>query len=241
MIEEIERQPLTSIYPSEIIAAFPTFEEEVKAFLERNSGVVVNLETSTEEVERRARGLQELATTVARGIRERDIDIFTLFRGVVQPARRAGKITPKDEGQVGLSFGKHNYHILERDKMLVPANNLILLLQRVPYGVDTEAEVHGIKEVKKGKFAPTEIGGIEVYLPLVDDITFYVNEEVFEPKALEGFLTILPGDVHHHIKKKGSGPARVLIIGGCGFSRGVKTDDKSFKRFKRIPRCVSLA
>ena len=124
--------------------------------------------------------------------------------------------------------------------MLVPANNLILLLQRVPHGMDTGTEVHGIKEVKKGKFVPTEIGGMEVYLPLVDDITFYVNEEVFEPKALEGFLTILPGDVHHHIKEKGRGPARVLIIGGCGFSRGVKTEDKSFRRFEELPRYTPL-
>jgi hypothetical protein len=244
MSEKPERQPLTSIYPPEIVAVFPTFEDEVKGFLETNKGVVVNLETPTEEVERCAKELQELATTVATGIKEREIDIFTLFRGIIQPARRGGIIRPEDKGQVGLIFGRQNYHILERDKVLVPellpANSLILLLQRVPYGKDTGAEIHGIKEVEKGKFVPTEIGGIEIYLPLVDDITFYINEKEYKPKALEGILTILPGDVHHHIKEKGKGPARVLIIGGGGFSRGTKTENKSFRKFERISRYTSL-
>ena len=51
MTEESERQSLTSIYPPEIVAAFPTFEDEVKSFLENNKGALVNLETPEEEVD----------------------------------------------------------------------------------------------------------------------------------------------------------------------------------------------
>lgn len=236
-----ERQPLTDFYPPEIATAFPTFENEVASFLERNSGTVVNFKTPAVQVEKYAQELQVLATTVASGIKNWKIDIVSLYLKATQPAREAGILRPEDEGRVGLVLGKHRYHILEREKQSIPASNILLLLQRVPYGEDTGAEVHGLKRIGDQLVPDKNVGGIEVYLPLVDDVTFYVNDQIFKPRALEGLITVLPGDTHHHIKTKNHGPVRVLIFGGFGFGYGIKTKENfEVSGFSQIPRFTLL-
>ena len=88
---------------------------------------------------------------------------------------------------------------------------------------------------------PADIGGVEIYIPLVDDIRFHVNDQIFQPKALGGLITILPGDNHHHIKEEGNGPVRVLILGGFGFSRAPKTEERfEVEAFADIPRFIPL-
>ena len=255
---QAERQLLTDIYPPEIVEAFPTFGDEVAAFLERNAGKVATLETPAAEVENYAEELQALVRTVAAGLKDGQPDPVTLYLQATQPARKAGIIrSPQEGGQVGLILGKHRYHILERVGLEgegVPAfaRSLLLLLQRIPKGEDSGTEVHGVRKVKdddppelrakaKHGLVPAEIGGVEVYLPLVDDIRFHVNKNVFQPKALEGLVTILPGDTHNHIKKEGSGPVRLLLIGGFGFSRAPKTSENfEVEAVKEIPRFTHL-
>lgn len=239
-----EHQPLTDIYPKELVRVFPTLEKQIEAFLKGNGDLVVTLSTPANVVEQCAEEMRLLATTIADGIRNTEIDPVTLYRKVTQPARGIGIVEVGSPEQVGLiAFGNHRYHTLEKVDGPM-GKSLLLLLQRIPHGVDTKGEVHGVKKVEEGKrkdFLPTETGGIEVYLPLVDGITFHVNNKVFQPRALEGLVTILPGDNHHHSKDTGHGPTRVLILGGCGFGVGTKTD-QSFEvpRFARIPRFSPL-
>jgi hypothetical protein len=97
---------------------------------------------------------------------------------------------------------------------------------------DTGPEVHGLAQ---------GLGGIEVYIPLTDGITFFINGVAYSPKALESLLTILPGDNHHHVKLEKGVPGRVLIVGGFGFSRGTKTDQETaVAAFNEIPRITVL-
>lgn len=239
-----ERQYLTEIYPEELHRVFPTLDKQIEEFLAVNGNKVVTIGTSTEEVRQCVEGLQTLAKTIATGISSGSIDPVSLYLQVTQPARAVGEVKVGSPEQVGLiAFGKHRYHILEKVDDDT-GRSLLLLLQRIPHGVDTGGEVHGFKKSDgKGKedLVPAESGGIEVYLPLVDGITFHVNNKVFQPKALGGLITILPGDNHHHSKDTGIGPARVLILGGCGFGIGTKTD-KNFEvaKFAGIPRLTGV-
>jgi hypothetical protein len=239
-----ERQPLTKIYPEELARVFPTLGEQIEKFLEGNGKQIVTLDTPAKVVRQCAEEIQSLATTIVEGIREGGIDPVTLYLRTTQPARKVGKIAVGSPEQVGLlAFGNHRYHILEKVSGSME-KSLLLLLQRIPHGVDTRSEVHGIKKAEEGEgedFVPDEMGGIEVYLPLVDDITFHVNDQFFQPKALEGLVTILPGDNHHHVKDTGQGPTRVLILGGCGFGVGTKTE-QSFEvsEFAEISRFTPL-
>jgi hypothetical protein len=239
-----ERQSLEAIYPEELQKVFPALEEQIEEFLARNGERVITLETPPDVVEQCAEELQELARTIASGISDGNTDPISLYLRTTQPARRVGKVVIGSPEQVGLiAFGNHRYHILE--KVEGPMERaLLLLLQRIPHGVDTGGEVHGFKKADRTgdeDLVPAETGGIEVYLPLVDDITFHVNDKVFQPKALGGLVSILPGDNHHHSKDKGHGPARVLILGGCGFGVGIKTD-KSLEvpGFTTIPRFTTI-
>jgi len=239
-----ERQDLTEIYPEELRRVFPTLEEKIEAFLAGNGKKVVTVETTTEEVKQCAEGLQTLAKTIATGISNGSIDPVSLYLQTTQPARAVGEVAVGSPEQVGiLAFGKHRYHILEKVEGPI-GRSLLFLLQRIPHRVDTGAEVHGFKKVDvKGKedFVPAESGGIEVYIPLVDGITFHVNNKVFQPKALGGLITILPGDNHHHSKDTGIGPARVLILGGCGFGIGTKTDKNlEVAKFASIPKLAGI-
>jgi len=104
--------------------------------------------------------------------------------------------------------------------------------------MDTESEVHGITEELK----PAPYGGIEVMLPLVDGIKFTVNDTQVTPKALGALITILPGDIHHHVKLTGDSPAFVFISAGFDIKRGVKTDNSQFMvpGFANIKRVTEL-
>jgi len=252
----LEHQSLSEIYP-EFVKIFPTLEGEIDSFLEGSGKKVVTLNTPVEEVRQCVEEMQSIAatiaTTIVKGIRDGKIDPVSFFVDITKPAREVGEVKVGSSKQVGLmTSGKNTYHILEKVGN-VKGKNSLLLLQRVPYEVDTEGEVHGIKKVRREKgenLVPDNKGGIEIYLPLTNDITFYVNDQIFKPKALEGLVTILPGDNHHHIRRQGQGPkgpkgpkgpARVFILAGCGFIKGTKTDKRfEVSKFKEIPRFTPL-
>lgn len=235
-----ERTSLDAIYPPEIIKTFPTFEKEVASFLEKNSGVIANLATPATQIEKYAQNLRALANVVASGIKNREIDISELYLKVTNPTRKVNSLPPEIKDRVGIIPGIHRYHKLEKDAIPDSGISLILLLQRVPKLVDTVTEVHGLRK-EGGQLIPDKTAGIEVYIPLVDGITFYVNKDDFQPKALGGLVTILPGDSHHHIKTEGQGPARVLILGGFGFGYGVKTENNfQVPEFSNISRFTPI-
>lgn len=231
----IEQKSLSEIYLPELALVFPEFEEQILYFLRKYSEVLATPETESVKVREYALALAEIGKSIVEGIKLEKLSVKDLFKAVISPARAAGEFDR--ERKVGLAFGgkgKHRYHVLDREGVLrEPRNDLLILLQRLPRGKDTGAEVH-----KKG--------GIEICLPVVDGIHFFVNDEVFKPKALSSLIVILPGDVHHHIKAGGHGPARVLIIAGFGFSRGEKIEPDKLKveiqkaTFKEIPRLITL-
>jgi hypothetical protein len=239
-----ELQSLTEIYPKELTRVFPALEKQIDGFLKGNGQQVVTLNTPAEVVKQCAEKMKSLATTISEGIKNSGMDPVTLYLKTTQPARTMGTVEVGSSEQVGLlASGNHRYHILEKVDGPI-GRNLLLLLQRIPYGMDTGSEVHGVKKAEGGgeeNFVPDETGGIEVYLPLVDGITFHVNDQVFQPKALGGLVTILAGDNHRHIKDVGHGPARVLIFGGCGFGMGTKTKE-SFEvpEFAKISRFTPI-
>lgn len=256
-----ERTSLAEIYPPEIVEAFPTFEKAVSEFLEHYAGSVATLKTTPEDTARYAQSLQDLARIIAKGINQRKIDFTQLYWKVTKPAKEAGEIKgPLDTTQVGMIFGEHYYHILEKAPMRGNepdfARSLLILLQRVPHKIDTGSEVHGVIKIKeddppelvaqaKGGLVPAQWGGIEVYLPLTDGIEFHVNDQTFKPKALVGLVTVLPGDKHHHTRvseeKRLYGPARVVIFGAFGFSRAPKTEENfQVDAFREIPRYTQL-
>lgn len=167
--------------------------------LDREVGTTaVALTTPPEIVQECATKLEEIAIAVGKGILAHTLDEKTLYRIATDQARQT-------EGDV--IPGLHYYFALRRGHVMV-------LQQRIPFGIDTQPEIHKT--------------GIEVYLPLTEGIDFFVNDMRFQPSSLAKVITILPGDLHHHIKERGTGPARVLIFGAFGFGKGVKTADTSF-------------
>ncbi len=254
-MEESERIPIEELYP-DLKSSFPIFISKLPDFLTRNRRKQANLATSNKDVSLYVNELVSLATILAKEIKTAKIDPVSLYLSTTYPSKY-----PKNE-QTGVGIRTNpyiQYFILDRDNTGQTLNedgsiplkdsNLLMLLQRVSHGQDTIPEVHGIK---KGKdiYTFTQHGGIEVYIPLTDNIEFSVNEKVYNPQALDGLITILPGDIHHHIKVRGQGPARVLILGGFGFGRGTKVgkegpfDVRGFghipvKKFANIPRFYS--
>lgn len=223
-----QRASLSEIYTPELVAQFPGVEEKINDFLERYSGVVATPETSLKDVVKYSDALVGIAKVVADGLKFTKLPPEILFREVITPARKAGLVSIS-------GGGTHRYHVLEKEKPK-PESDILFLLQRISKGTDTGPEYH-------------IAGGIEVYLPLVDGIRFHVNDQVFEPKALEGVIKILPGDVHHHIlppEAKRHGPVRVLIIGGFGFKRGIKIPPEQVEEkiaqagYKGLKRFVKL-
>lgn len=246
-------ETIDTIYPPELLKGFPRLSEQLATYhafvenLERTRGTaVVNLQTPRDVVEDCARKLQQVAKSMREGILTGSLNPESLYLLATKPAKSAGELKklPPDR-QVGIIPGKHYYFALKRERMSAadalpshPPSYLLTLLQRVPFGMDTEPEIHGITP----DFNPAPYGGIEVYLPLVDGIDFFVNRGHIQPKTLETLVTVLPGDVHHHVKNTGTGPARVLILGGFGFTYGVKTADTQFivPGFDKIDRFTPL-
>jgi len=237
-----QRASLSDIYTPELVAQFPGIEEKINEFLGRYSGKVATPETKLSKVAKYSDALVEIARVVANGlksIQRLQLPPALLFREAITPARKAGVSEPRDMTQrVGIAGRREKrYHVLDKDKKKPgEESNILFLLQRISKGTDTGPEYH-------------LTGGIEVYLPLVDGIRFHVNDQVFKPKALEGVIKILPGDVHHHIlppKAKRHGPVRVLIIGGFGFKRGEKIPPKQVKKrigeakYQEINRFVKI-
>ncbi|MCH7951503.1 hypothetical protein IH980_02095 [Patescibacteria group bacterium] len=246
MSEELmERRLLERIYPPELVEAFPSFTAELEGFLERNAGVVVTAETSVAAMHNYARELVSLARTAAVEVEQflgqEGGRVNELYRLATSPSRAVGEIVPGDPSQVGVLISRKGgeqrlYHKLDlsRGKR---GYDFLMLLQRLPKGLDTEPEVHR--------------AGMEVYLPLTDGIEFHVNKSSVRPSALKKTVTILPGDVHHHIlpsEAVGHGPARTLIFGAYGFYRAEKVDAEDgyddrgrIRRFQRIYEYAKLA
>ena len=231
-------EPIENLYPAELANVFPTFAEELSAFVKRNHGKIANLSTSTSELDQYVKELQHLAILLAQGLRSTNIDEKTLYLLATAPSRMVGKVERSDPRQVGTLPGKHMYHLLDKEKA-APGNDFMLLNQRIPFGVDTRAEVHAVNKDQEGNLIPAKGGGIEIYIPLTNDISFYVNENVYQPQALTGLITIFPGDIHHHVKKLGQGPARVLIVSGFGFGKDAEKVEPKIpivvKGFGNIP------
>lgn len=225
---------IASLYSDELLSVFPTLQQKVDEFLNEYTGITATPETSDEQIKKYSAALVEIGTTIVEGINAGKLTERELFKAAIIPAREKGKFVEGKVGIVAHGGGKHRYHVLDREQHPESTGrDLLFLLQRLPKGTDTQPEVH-------------KMGGIEIYLPLVDGITFNINEEEYRPKALSALLTILPGDVHHHIKTEGQGPARVLIIGGFGFGVGYKVPASeleeivSYAKFPDIPRMVEL-
>lgn len=243
-------ETIDKIYSPDLLRHFPDLLgqlDEYYSFIDNQhslrSTTTINLETTAKTVQKCAKQLQAIAQVISDDIRSGHLNPEMLYRLSTGPARIAAKLG-KEENQIGIIPGEHHYFVLDRERTVhknghaYQANNILALLQRVPFGMDTGPEVHGIT----ADFQPAPYGGIEVYLPLVDGITFVVNGEKFHPRALEQLITILPGDVHHHIKNEEKGPARVLIIAGFHFTYGVKTADTQFivPEFANIKRMTPV-
>jgi len=231
------RLEIASLYSDRLLDAFPTLEQQVTEFLRKYTGVVATPETSGNLILEYSSALVDIGLSIAEGIKSGRLTKNELFEAAITPVRDAGKLDRVIEGKVGIVIhgeGKHRYHVLDKEQH--PAStgrDLLFLLQRLPRGVDTQPEVH-------------KTGGIEVYLPLVGGVTFYINRVEYQPEALSVLLIVLPGDVHHHVKNQGQGPARVLIIGGFGFGVGDKVPPGEIEslitktRWPNVPRLISL-
>jgi hypothetical protein len=231
------RLETASLYSRELLGVFPTLEHQVAEFLGKYTGMVATPETPANLIMEYSTALSKIGQTIAEGIKSGRLTENELFKAAITPARTAGKFDRVTPGKVGIVVhggGKHRYHVLDKEQGPTSSGrDLLFLLQRLPKGVDTQPEVH-------------TIGGIEIYLPLVDGITFYINREVYQLEALSALLIVLPGDVHHHVKNEGQGPARVLIIGGFGFGVGDKVPPEEVEEtidkagHQDIPRLIKL-
>lgn len=242
--------PIENFYP-ELKDVFPSFTEALSDFLRRNHGKIANLSTPVSELAQDVKELQHLAVLLAEGIKNKKIDEKTLYLLATAPSREVGKVERSDPRQVGILPGRHGYHLLDKERAII-GNDIILLNQRVPFGVDTGAEVHAVNKDEERNLIPAKGGGIELYVPLTGDVTFYVNEKTYQPQALAGLVTVLPGDIHHHVKTVGQGPARVLIVSGFGFGKdaekvkpNIPIQVKDFGNipvasFSEIPRFIQI-
>lgn len=232
-----ERLEVASLYSDELLDVFPTLEQKVKVFLEKYTSIVATPETPADLVREYSSALVDIGRSIAEGIKSGKLTERELFKAAITPAREAGKFERVIKGKVGIvahEGGKQRYHVLDKEQHLGSSGrDLLFLLQRLPKGLDTQPEVH-------------RTGGIELYLPLVDGITFNINGVEYNPEALSPLLLVLPGDVHHHVKNEGQDPARVLIIGGFGFGVGDKVPTEEVKEtiakagYPDIPRLVEL-
>lgn len=235
---DLERRQIKDIYPDLVGEYFPNLNNEVlvsydyiSQFRDETQTGVVDLQTDFKSTRDAAMELQFLARSIARGILKSGADPRDLYKMAISPAMRAGSLDLSPDTQVGVRREGINYTVLERSRSGMsetglPVYNLIAMLQRVPNGLSTHPEVH--------------FQGIEVYVPLVDGIEFHVNDRTYRPGALDKIITILPGDLHYHRREKG--PARVLIIGGFGFTRGTKTNEVIYQvpGFREIPRRIGV-
>lgn len=262
-----ERVPLDQIYSEELKSIFPTLSQSVETFLQKYGTEIATVDTSPEKIAQWTEALQTLATEIARGLQKLSslgdtLSVTSALSEMLRPARKTGSVPLGGNERFGiLNKIMPSYHVLEKaetggSSLLTHPRALLLLLQHLTPGIDTGAEIHGVKPFDENGPAEERIhmlhglvraqnAGIEVYLPLRDrdEITFFINNEVFKPKALHQLLTILPGDTHHHIQTKGTGFSSVLILGGFGFSKGLKVKEgTSFvvPEFKNIPRLTEI-
>lgn len=251
---EPETAPIASLYPPELVKVFPDFPQQVDAFLARNRGVSATIRTAPEAMARYADELTELARTLRDDLKNTATGPTDLYHLATAPSQLAGAVDVGTESPVGVMSGSHRYHILYKTPVARGlGRDLLLLLQRLPRGLDTGAEIHGLVETKDqpGHYQATDTGGAEVYIPLTDGIVFYVNGREYRPKALADLIRVFPGDIHHHHKEQGRGPARVLIVAGLGMARWPKVPQgqNSFQvegfgqvpvtAFNHIPRLVT--
>ena len=225
-----------ALYPESVQNTFPDLPHEVRDFLSIYSDSTATPEISDDNAIKYSSSLINILKIIAKRIKTKTISTQKLFRDTITPSHDMG------EYQQGKSLiwtakhgenNDHKYHILFGN-----SPDLTLLLQRVPEGTDTKAEVHS--------------QGIEIYLPLVDGVEFTINDNVYKPRALSEILIIYPGDVHHHIKpeveRKGKykPPARVLILGGFGFKLGEKIPEDQItsyiaqSKFVDLPRAIKI-
>ncbi len=203
---------------------FPRYNDLLSNFLEKNKGVAVNKKSDEKEVKNLAGQLVGLMSYLATEIAK--WPPRELFRQVIL-SNGASRLVHRHENGEELRY--HVFHRTPQEDNL--PRDLLILNQRVPSGVDTLEEVHE--------------QGMEIYLPLTEGTVFYVNDQVIDPKPLEKLVLVLPGDVHRHVKdkgRKGIEPARVLIAGAFGFSRGEKVPPyyENSNRFTSINRIIRI-
>jgi hypothetical protein len=182
---------------------FSNFDNLLLSFLNNNRGKIVDASTDENEIKGLANQLIKLMSYLSSEIEKavpRD-----LFRKVISSRQVYRTIHKHDNGE------EIRYHVVHKTPSKdISMNDLLIINQRLPSGVDTLEEVH--KQ------------GMEIYLPLTEGTVFFVNSQVYDPKPLEALILVLPGDVHRHIRRNGAQPARVLIMGAFGFSRGEKVE-----------------
>ena len=221
---------MREVYDAELGRVFPRCMNQIEGFLRKYSGEMATVKTPADKVSEYVRALRKLATVAATDLEfaiSQGHDITSLALLATRPARRARTFDSKGSQQVGRMMETERiYYVLDRAGR-GGDYDFLLLLQRLPGGVDTHPEVHKT--------------GIEVYLPLTGGIEFFVNKGHFRPVAVKTTIAILPGDIHHHINE-GSDPAWALIVAGFGFGRGEKTQEQhGVDRFVTVKRFEPLA
>jgi len=263
----IQRRELFEGYSQELKTTFKPFINEANEFVKRNQGKIATLYTPQQKMQGYVQDVIELGKALVSGIRSIGAgNYLSIYESALNPSREAFK--REDEpiisgfsdyvGIEGPGFVRHRkirYHILE--KVNFPNNGifprtLLVMLQRVPSKVDTGHEIHGVKIKNDMLIANEDIGGIEMYIPLQKDTSFWINGKRYSLEPLDGVI-VLPGDVHSLGGERW--PSKNIIIMAFGAGLGEKVDEGLISRgveidslptplplvdYSRITRCANL-
>lgn len=237
-----ERKELFADYSPELRSAFSSFIDEANEFVRRNQGKVATIHTPEQTMQEYVQDLIKLGRALVSGVRTIKTENYSaVYESVLNPSRESLKVEGEPKvpgysdyaGMEGPGFvrhGKTRYHILE--KVIYPKytffpRTLLVMLQRVPRGLNTRDEIHGVK-IQDGMLTASKyIGGIEMHVPLQKDTSFWNNGKKYYLEPLDGLLT-LPGDIHSLGGERW--PSKNIIIMAFGAGLGQKVDEDLISR-----------